>query len=201
MATFGELGATAPNPSGALAGNLLFTGGQVGEAGTLTDVTIWVRGNNVDTPNAWIAIYKSATSDPTVSSSLIAYTDPITTIYNTTLTQRTYSLANGTKSFAAGDYLWIAFMTHDTAAATAFEPYLVTETGNWAVANGANKFRYQAGNLTSPPAAITADTGYLTEVLGAYVTYTAGGASAVISPSILRPNQSPVFGSAVQRFT
>lgn len=29
----------------------------------------------------------------------------------------------------------------------------------------------------------------------------AGGASAVISPSILRPNQSTVFGSAAQRFT
>jgi hypothetical protein len=171
MATFGQTGTTGLAGFGALTGYVYFSGGQIGAAGTLTDVSLYV-GSTATPCDAYVGVWKSATDDASTAT-LIADTGNITTVASPNA-YNTYSLVNGTKTFSSGEWLWVGVLT--LVDANWFTGVVVTDSGDFSAPTGKNVFNYRdTGGLSALPTPLGANTGYLATALAANVTYTAGG--------------------------
>lgn len=179
MATFGQSNTTGAGSASPLGGYLYFSGGQVSEAGTLESVTVYL-GASGGAANAYVGIYKSSTDDPS-GATLIADTGNLTGNYGTAGFE-TFSLVNGTKTFAANDWLWLGILSVNSEAN--FDQYFAADYGDWSQPTGLQLYNYRTtGSLSALPDPIGAVTGYTGSCLVAYVTYSAG-AGATVTPSV-----------------
>lgn len=178
MAIFGQvsLPATGEGSAGALVQYVYFTGGQIDEAGTLDSVTIRVAGND-SAADVYIGVYKGGSDTTIEGATLIASTANITEIIGGTLTTKTYNFTSGDKTFANGDRLWLAVLIASNA--DRFNWNVCTDLGDWGLAPDSQNWGYLDSTTATLPATAGTDTGYNTNTLAAYVTYTPGGASIV----------------------
>ena len=177
MATWGESTFSSLTSASALSGYLYFSGGQIAESGTLESVTINLRASS-GTTDAYIGIYKNSTDDA-ANATLIADTGNLTGNYGTAGTE-TFTLVNGTKTFAAGDYLYVAVMVASGGSTANFDWNICEDFGDFASLSGLTVYNYRSsGSLSALPSTIGASSSYSGSAVAAYVTYTAGGGSIV----------------------
>ena len=183
MADFGQttLPGTGDASGAALAGYVYFAGGIAPEAGTLDSATIRVVGN-ASAASAYMGVYKGSSSTTIEGSTLIAKTAEITDVIGGTATNFTKAFRTDdglSRTFAAGDRIWLAVLI--VANADRFSWRKCNSTGDWSIGPDSRVWGYMdTSGQTSLPATAGTDTGYPeATTMASYLTYTAGGASAV----------------------
>lgn len=184
--------------------NVLFLfGGAAPENGTPTGVSIYAGGATAGPADIYLALYQGGSSTDPTGATLIAVTANITTDLSTAATWRDYSFTGTPSPFTASQPLWFGILARGASShfynkTWTSANYTGNYKGGWTYKTNSGNYDYAwavtDGSSGAPSGTVPGSGAYASYLpFVAYITYTAGGASAVI------PKTAGLFGGPFNR--